>query len=188
MLKLLGWKIDYPVPMDQKCIILAAPHTSIWDFGIGYFYFRAYHTYVRVMIKEHSFRFPQKYILRGMGGFPVNRENPTQIVHSVVSAMNELPPLKPGEKLTKKNMFHLVICPEGTRTPVHKWKTGYHTIARATGVPVYLSYYDYKTKRGGVLPDPIPLTDDARADTDRIQAIYESLNLTPLHEGMYVTK
>ena len=75
----------------------------------------------------------------------------------------------------------------GTRKPIRKWKTGYHIIARATGIPVYICYFDWGTKRVGI-SCKINLTDDARADTDRIQAYYETLHLTGKHPSGYITR
>ena len=81
----------------------------------------------------------------------------------------------------------MVMCPEGTRKAVRKWKTGYHTIARAADMPVYLGYIDWGHKRVGLGPK-VELTDNARADTDRIQKMYEEMDLIPLHPEGYATK
>ena len=81
----------------------------------------------------------------------------------------------------------MVMCPEGTRKAVRKWKTGYHTLARAAGMPVYISFVDWGHKRVGIA-SKVELTDNARADTDRIQKIYEDMDLIPLHPEGYATK
>lgn len=174
----MGWKIvGQPAPED-KVIYLAAPHTSIWDFIIGYMYYRALGGHLRTMIKKEAFVPPVSWILRAMGGFPIDRSSPQKVLRGIINEMNTL---EPGEK------FHLVICPEGTRKAVRKWKTGYHTIATETGIPVYLTFFDYRTKRVGIF-GKYPLTGNARADTDGIQAYYESKHLTGLHPEGYVTR
>ena len=33
--KLWGWKVTDAVPVDKKAVVIAAPHTSAWDFIIG---------------------------------------------------------------------------------------------------------------------------------------------------------
>ena len=33
--KINGWKVEDTVAYPNKCIIIAAPHTSNWDFLIG---------------------------------------------------------------------------------------------------------------------------------------------------------
>ena len=173
--KLLGWTIVGQKPSEDKVIFLAAPHTSIWDFVIGYFYYRAVGGHLRTMIKQEAFFFPLKYLLRAMGAFPIDRSHPQKMLMGVMHEMQQ-----PG-------IFHMVICPEGTRKAVKKWKTGYHTIATNTGAPVYLTFFDYKTKHVGIL-GKYELTGTAREDTDRIQAIYASHHLTGLRPEMYTTE
>lgn len=164
---------------EQACVILAAPHTSIWDFAIGFFYYRACGGHLHVMIKKESFFFPVKYILKSMGGFPIDRGNGQATVLGLVHAID-------GAK-ARGEKFHLVICPEGTRKPVHKWKTGYHKIATMAHVPVYLAYFDFGTKHVG-LGKKFELTGDPRKDTDAIQAEYEKMNLTGLHPEGFTCK
>lgn len=178
IIKLLGWKIapgeDVMVP-EEKVVFLAAPHTSIWDFVIGYLYFRAVGDKARVMIKKDAFVFPLGPVLKTLGGFPIDRSHPQKVIMSVMHEMQ------------KGGTFHLCLCPEGTRKAVRKWKTGYHSIAMQTGATVYLGHFDYKTKTFGHGPK-FELTGDARADTDAIQKIYEDMNLTALHPDGYVTR
>ena len=78
------------------------------------------------------------------------------------------------------------LAPEGTRKPVKRWKSGYHLIARETGVPVYLGYFDWKRKRVG-RGQKVELTDDAAADTKRIQEIYEKMDLGARYPENYIT-
>lgn len=178
--KVMGWTMvgDSVFP-ERNCIALEAPHTSIWDFVIGYLYYRALGGHLRTMIKKEAFFFPFSLFLRALGGFPIDRSHPQKLIMSIVDEMRNS-----GE--TGKP-FHLAMCPEGTRKAVHKWKTGYHSIATAAGVPVYITFIDWKEKRVGVW-GKVELTDDARADTDRIQQIYEDMHLTGLHPEGYATK
>ena len=177
ILKLFGWKTEGTVAPDRKCVILEAPHTSVWDFFIGYFYYRSVGGHLHIMIKKEFFFFPLGPILKALGGFPIDREHPTGTVREMI------------HKLTEKDgkTFHMVMCPEGTRKAVHKWKTGYHTIARAADMPVYLGYIDWGHRRVGLGPK-VELTDNARADTDRIQKMYEDMDLIALHPKGYATK
>ena len=176
LMKKTGWHYGFPedncMP-DKKAIFLAAPHTSIWDFVIGYLYAASIGIKPKVMIKKEAFFFPFGLLLRALGGFPIDRSHPQKVLMGVMHEME------------KSDFFYLIMCPEGTRKPVHKWKTGYHSIAQHTGVPVYAGYYDYKKKIFGHGP-LMELTEDARADTDRIQQFYKSLELTALHPEGYV--
>lgn len=174
--KLMGWSWTEGIPPERTCIFLAVPHTSMVDFLIGYLYYRAMGGHLRIMIKKEFFFPPLGWLLRSMGAFPIDRENPGETMKSLVEAMND----------PAGGRFHLAMCPEGTRKPVRKWKLGYHTIAEKTGAPVYLAYWDYGTRTVGT-GKPFPITSDARGDTDRIQAIYEDMKLTAYHPDKYVT-
>ena len=176
--KTMGWKYtegeDSMIPED-KAIFLAAPHTSILDFVIGYLYYRSIGGKLKVMIKKEAFFFPLGPVLKALGGFPIDRSHPQEMLMGVIHEME-----KPG-------IFHLCMCPEGTRKAVHKWKTGYHAIAMHTGAPVYLGHYDYKTREFGH-GRKVELSGDARKDTDMIQQKYEDMHLHALHPEGYVTK
>lgn len=175
---ILGWHIspgEDIAPEDKKAIFLFAPHTSIWDFVVGYFFFRSYGERLKVMIKKEAFKGPLGWLLRKLGAFPIDRANPQSTMVHLIHSINE------SEK------FYIVICPEGTRRAVKRWKTGYHTIARETGIPVYLAHADYRKKEVGY-GKKVALTDNAREDTNRIQQIYGEMELTALHPKDFVTE
>lgn len=172
--KLMGWTTVGELPPEKKVVFLAAPHTSIWDAAMGYMYFRTLGGRLKIMIKKEAFFWPANWIIRSIGGFPVDRSNSSSLMVGLIHEMQ------------KADKFYLAICPEGSRKPVKKWKTGYHTIARETGCAVYLTFIDYKKKIVGI-SRKVELTDNARADTERIQGIYESMHLTPLYPENFAT-
>lgn len=175
LLRVFGWTCDSGPAPDKKCILLGVPHTSIWDFVVAYlFYARFPDKKAYCMVKKELFFWPLGYIVRAMGGIPTDRTNATTLVKSIISAMEE------------REEFTLAIAPEGTRKPIRRWKTGYHTIAKAAGIPVYLCYFDWGTKHVGVWKK-VELTDDARADTERIQQEYETLHLKGKNPEGYIT-
>lgn len=173
ILKLLGWTVDSGIAPESKCILLGAPHTSIWDFAIAYLYYRSQGGHAKCMVKKEMFVPILGGIIRAMGGIPVDRSNSTSMVHSVIRQINQ------------SDSFHLAIAPEGTRKPVKRWKTGFHTIARNAGIPVYLAYFDWGTKHVGY-KQKVELTDEPKADMARIQALYKEMNLTGKHPKKYV--
>ena len=174
MLKALGWTaVDPPVPED-KCVILGVPHTTLWDFAISYLYYTSVGGQAYCMVKKEFFRWPLGPIIRKMGGVPVDRTNGASVVLSVVHEMN-----------SRKTM-HLALAPEGTRKPVRRWKTGFHKIATEVGCPVYLGYFDWGTKRVG-RGQKFEISEDPKADMERIQKIYEDMHLTARHPKNYVT-
>lgn len=176
MLKLMGWTpVDKePVP-EPKAVILGVPHTSIWDFLVSYFYYKSIGGDPHIMIKKEFFFWPMGPILRKLGAIPVDRgKGAALLVRSII------------HEFEKKDRLHLAIAPEGTRKAVKKWKSGFHTIARAAGVPVYLGYFDWGTKRVGHGPR-FEISDNAAADLEKIQAIYEEMHLTGMHPKGYTT-
>lgn len=175
LLKKMGWTA-VGTPSEAKiCIILGVPHTSIMDFVVSYLYYKSLGQTTHCMVKSEMFFWPLGPVLRKLGGIPVDRKNPAACVKKVIDEMKD-----------SEERFHLAIAPEGTRKPVARWKTGYHTIAKALDCPVYLGFFDWGTKRIGYTTS-YPLTDDARKDTDEIQKIYESMHLTGRTPENYIT-
>lgn len=121
ILSMMGWRgMDEAIPAP-KCIILGAPHTSIWDFVISWLYYRSVGGNAKVMIKKGFFKWPLGPILRHLGGIPVDRTTGggAHLVRQMI------------EEFEKDEYFQLAIAPEGTRRPVKRWKGGFHLIAKA---------------------------------------------------------
>lgn len=175
LLRRMGWTtVNGPMP-EKKAIVLGVPHTSFWDFVISYLFYRQFGKHAKVMIKKELFFWPLGALLRSMGAIPVDRSNATSLVRSVIKQMEE------------HEEFHLAIAPEGTRKAVRRWKTGFHTIAKAVdGCVVYAGYFDWGRKRVGI-GERFPLTDDPRADLERLQAHYEAMGLKGKHDGQFLT-
>lgn len=175
ILKMMGWTVDSGIVPEKKCILLGAPHTSIWDFVVAFLYYYSQGGNAKCMVKKEMFVPVLGGIIRAMGAIPVDRQNAAGLLKSVIQAMEA------------EETFHLAIAPEGTRKPVKRWKTGFHLIARETGVPVYLAYFDWKTKHVGY-KCKVELTDDAQADMERIQKMYRDMGLVGKYPEMYVTE
>ena len=126
------------------------------------------------MVKKEFFWGPLGWLMRKLGGIPVDRKRGSNVVLSVIKEMKSKP------------IAHLALAPEGTRKPIKRWKTGFHTIAREVGCPVYMGYFDWGTKRVG-RGQKVELTDDPKADMARIQALYEEMHLVGKHPEMYIT-
>jgi len=173
--KVMGWTVDgEPIP-EKKAIVLGAPHTSAWDFVVSYLFYVQFGTGVlpHVMIKKEFFVGPVGWFLRKCGCVPVDRSNASSMVFSLIHEME------------KEERFILAIAPEGTRKPTKRWKTGYHLIAKQTGVPVYVGYFDWGTKHVGV-GEKFELSDDARGDTEKIQERYRNMGLQGKHPKDYI--
>lgn len=176
ILKTLGWKVGEGIVPEKKCIILGVPHTSVWDLVISYLYYRSVGGDAKVMVKKEFFFWPLGPIIRWMGGIPVDRSRTggASIIRQVV------------EEFKKSETLHLAIAPEGTRKGVTRWKGGFHTIAKAADVPVYLGYFDWKRKVVG-RGQKVELTDDVNSDLKRIQHIYHTMDLGAKFPDLYKT-
>ncbi|MCK9448423.1 MAG: lysophospholipid acyltransferase family protein [Bacteroidales bacterium] len=141
MMKLIGWELVGAVPPHiKKCVILAAPHTSNWDFVIGRFAYWALGVPVKFLIKQEAFNHPLGCIVKKMGGIPVDRKKNTNMVEYVASLFSEY------------EVLNVIITPEGTRKLVTEWKRGYYYIAQRAEIPIVLGFADYKNKQGGFGP------------------------------------
>lgn len=175
MLWILGWKAVEPPVEEPKCIILGVPHTSIMDFIISYFYYTSVGGHANVMVKKEFFWGPLKPVMRALGGVPVDRSHGSTIVRQMIEAIN------------KSDTMHLAIAPEGTRKFTLRWKNGFHTIATACNIPVYLGYFDWGTKRIG-RGKKFDLTDDPKADMEKIQELYKEMHLVGKHPEGYALR
>ena len=155
-LKLAGWRIDGQLPNLPKFVIAVAPHTSNWDFPNGTAVMFALDIKLSYIGKHTLFRPPFGFLFRWMGGIPVDRSVPNGMVDSSIQAFRDSAQLA------------LVIAPEGTRSAVAHFKTGFLRIARGAGVPVLLATLDYGNKcvRFGPLVFP---GEDIEAERERIE-------------------
>ena len=141
LLWLSGWRIKGAVPEgEDKAVIIAAPHTSNWDFIIGRLAYFEMGVKVHFLIKKEIFKWPLGGLLKMWGGIPVDRSKKTNLVNEIVSIFNN-----------HKNLY-VIITPEGTRSLVKSWKKGFYYIALNAGVPIVLGYLDYAKKTGGIGP------------------------------------
>jgi 1-acyl-sn-glycerol-3-phosphate acyltransferase len=138
LLKLAGWKIKLEVPPIAKCVIAVAPHTSNWDFIIGKMICSAAGYKVSFLMKKEWFFFPMNYILKAMGGIPVDRKRKTQMTDQMIRFFRH------------RNRLQLAITPEATRKRNPNWKKGFYYIALGAKVPIALAYLDYKNKSAGI--------------------------------------
>jgi 1-acyl-sn-glycerol-3-phosphate acyltransferase len=163
---LTGWKVEGEVPATRKFVIIAAPHTSNWDFV--YFVGGADRLKLNLsfMGKASLFRWPFGKLMRDMGGVPVDRAKTKDMVGAMV------------EEFARRDEFMLTIAPEGTRGRAREWKTGFYYIALRAGVPMVCGMMDYGRKVVGLGRAIMP-TGDYEADMKVLREIYS--NCTPKH-------
>jgi 1-acyl-sn-glycerol-3-phosphate acyltransferase len=139
-LRLMGWKIDPQAPAGvKKCVVVVGPHTSNWDFIIGWMAFQTYGVKGRFLIKKELFFPPLGWLLKAMGGLPVDRSRNNNLTEQAVKIFRNY-----------ENMY-MVFTPEGTRDYNPNWKKGFYYIALRANVPIYIAYIDFANKKGGFL-------------------------------------
>lgn len=160
-----GWKIAannaYKV---KKMVTIAAPHTSNWDLLYARAAFYLMGIPVSYTVKKELFFFPLGWLLRALGGIPIDRKAKGKMVDKMAALYDDY------------ETFSIMITPEGTRSYSPEWKKGFYYIAQKANVPIALGYLDYAKKEAGVGPLVTP-TGDYEKDLETIQAFYR--NVTP---------
>lgn len=167
IVKLFGWKFDLPPADDWKrlhhCVLIEAPHTSIYDFLLGAACVWRLGLNARFFIKKEFFVFPLRHFLHWSGALPIDRGNPNNnMVGNAVKA------------LADNDDISFIITPEGTRKPVKRFKRGFYEIAVQANVPIAVTYINYKSRHMGVGPLIVP-SGNFDDDMIRILAIYDNV-------------
>ena len=132
-LKVLGWRLRGELPPVPKFVAIVAPHTSNLDFFVGVAVMFALDADVHFFAKDTLFLGPFGAALRALGGRPVRRQAPEGVVAEVAAAVRESP------------QFILALAPEGTRSRVADWRTGFYRIAEAAEIPILAVWLDWDT-------------------------------------------
>jgi 1-acyl-sn-glycerol-3-phosphate acyltransferase len=158
-LKITGWSAQGEPPVARRCVLIAAPHTSNWDFFYLLAFAWLYGVRIQWMGKQQLFAWPFGGVMRLLGGVAVQRDRRSDLVAQMARVIDE------------SESICLVVPAEGTRRYVPHWKSGFYHIARTAEVPIVLSYLDYTRRVGGFGPAIIP-TGDVRADMEEIRNFY----------------
>ena len=162
VLRLTGWRLEGELPDLPRFVIIAAPHTSNWDFVYGMSCVFAIGLSVKWMGKDSLFKPPFGGVMRALGGIPIERSEK----HGVVESM--------AEEFNRHDKLVVAITPEGTRGRVQKWKTGFYYIAEKAGLPIVTGFIDYKRKCMGFGPMITP-GGDIDEDLKNIRSFYSTI-------------
>jgi 1-acyl-sn-glycerol-3-phosphate acyltransferase len=160
VLRILGWTLEINLPSQKKYVLVGAPHTSNWDLPLGLLYMSAVGLRFSWAGKHTIFKGPIGTILRSLGGIPVDRRIRSGFIERMSDLFN-----------TRETMI-LAITPEGTRSKVPYWKTGFYYIALRAKVPIILGYLDYKEKKLGMGYTFLP-SGDIEKDMRIVRAFYK---------------
>jgi 1-acyl-sn-glycerol-3-phosphate acyltransferase len=164
LLRLAGWRLLWDGLPARQGVLVVYPHTSNWDFPVGLLAKWALGLEVTFWGKDALFRPPLfGRWLRWVGGVPVNRSAPGGIVADMVRRMRAA--RERGE------MLWLALAPEGTRSRVPGWRSGFYRVAVDADVPVALVHLDFGRRRVGV-HSCLRLGGDAVADMTEIARRY----------------
>jgi len=163
LFKIFKWKIVGDFPKDiSKFVIIGAPHTSNYDFIIGLLVKTVKKLKTNFLAKASLFIFPLGYFFRSVGGVPINRKKNKNVVEATVSEFNE------------RSAFVIAISPEGTRSKVSNWKTGFYHIAKQAEVPVVALTFDFGKRQTEIFP-PYYLTGNQDIDIAFLKSRYKNI-------------
>ena len=157
---LMGWKLDARIdPAMRHSLMIAAPHTTNWDFVYTLAAFWAMEMPFKYFIKDTYTKSIMGWFFRWTGAIGVDRTQRSNLVQFAIDLFNE------------HSELVILITPEGSRSRVDKWKHGFHHIARGANVPLTLAYIDYEKKIAGVIKVHYT-SEDVYADLDQLQDFY----------------
>lgn len=160
LLRLLGWRAigEFP-PGCERCVLIAAPHTSNLDLPFMIAFAMAFELRISWMGKYTLFRGPFGAFMRWLGGIPVRRGERENRVDQMAALFRE------------RQRLVLAIAPEGSRFHTPHWKSGFYWIAVRACVPIVPSYLDFGTRTAGFGP-PLRPSGAVGADMDQLRAVY----------------
>jgi 1-acyl-sn-glycerol-3-phosphate acyltransferase len=161
VLGVFGWRIIGDAPHEPKFVAIVAPHTSNWDFVVCVATMFALDLKIRWLGKEQLFWGPLGAFLYRLGGWPVRRDTAEGLVGQA------------AEIIKSQQQFILALAPEGTRSRVPRWRTGFYRIAEAAHVPIVPVALDWDRKEI-VIRDPVWPTGDMSRDLADLMASYQS--------------
>ena len=112
--------------------------------------------------KKELFKGPLGWILKALGGTPIDRFSKHGMVDQVAALF------------TAKDNFILGLSPEGTRKRVNTLRTGFYFIAKKAGVPIVPIGFDFENKKV-IIGDAFFAGDNEAEDFKKIIAFYSKI-------------
>ena len=161
-----GWTIKGIVPDEERIVIIAAPHTSNWDFVLAMLAIFGLNIKLRWLGKHSIFKPGFKNFFKWLGGIPVYRDNPSSLIDNVVKIVK------------REKSIVIAMTPEGTRKKVKRWKTGFLRIAKQTQSKILLISIDAPTKsiEIGKIFNPTGNSEDDLAFIQKYYSSFRGIN------------
>ena len=167
--KITRWTLDDHLKGNfNRCVMIAAPHTSNWDIVFARSAFYLLDIPVRFTVKKEWTRFPFSLFMNPLGAIAIDRtpKKPGEAKQSMTDAMVGL--------FAQNKDLVVLVAAEGTRSLRTTWKTGFYHIATRANVPIALGYLDYKNKVAGIGKIIYP-TGDMQKDMKEIMIFYKDI-------------
>ncbi len=164
--KIIGWKVvgntTFSKNTIKKAVIISAPHTSNFDFIIGILLRKIVAVKTNFIGKKSLFIWPFGYYFKAVGGVPVNRSNKEKKVQTIAKLFED------------KEEFRLTLAPEGTRSKVEAWRTGFYYIAKEAKVPIIMFTMDFGNKQNKI-SEPFYPTENVEADFKFMKSFFKGV-------------
>ena len=137
VLSIFGWKVRGGIEHEydnKKLVILIAPHTSNWDGIFGVAAVAGLDARITFIGKHTAFKYGLGAFLRYMGGIPVDRSKPGGVIQHAIDQIKGI------------ESSLIAISPEGTRSKVKEWKTGFLRIAKEINAQIVPASLDFSKK------------------------------------------
>lgn len=134
VLSIFGWQVSGNIPNEERIVIIAAPHTSNWDFVLGISTLFALNVNIKWLGKNSLFMPGIAWFFKWLGGIPVDRDNPAALIDYVVRTVER-----------EKGMV-IGMSPEGSRKKIERWKSGFLRIAKQTESKILFLSIDSPSK------------------------------------------
>ena len=162
VLKSMGWKVAGSIPNEKRILIVAAPHTSNWDFVIGMGALLGLNAKIRWIGKHTLFKPGISWFFRWLGGIPVNRKNPASLIEDV------------SNMIKKDRGLMIGVAPEGTRKKINRWKTGFLRIAKTTQSKILFISIDAPSKTIKIASTLFTPTEDKEDDLEFVKSYFRN--------------
>ena len=173
VLSFFGWKVKGGIEEKhnhKKLVVLIAPHTSNWDGIFGVAALAGLDAKITFIGKHTAFKYGLGAFLRYMGGIPVDRSRPGGIIQHAIDQIKEI------------DGSLIAISPEGTRSKVKEWKTGFLRIAKEINAEIVPASLDY-SKKEILLGKVFRLSGDNQKDILDLKKYYSAFK--PKHPEKY---
>ena len=161
LIKSIGWKLEGKLPDEKQIVLIGGPHTSNWDLVLAMGTALSVGLKFSWMMKKEAFFWPLGGLWRALGGIPIDRKAKLDVVGQM------------KQYLAEKDKVWIGLTPEGTRSKVERYKTGYLRIAHGTNTPLFIVGIDAKRKVV-VLDGLWDLTGDIETDNTAVKNYVET--------------